>query len=60
LTSGINVVPQIKAKPSSIKALNEIGRYAIGVQWSDGHDSGIYYYNFLREVCPCPTCRGGR
>jgi DUF971 family protein len=37
-----------------------IGRYAINFVWSDGHDSGIYSYNFLREACPCPICRGQR
>ena len=49
-------MPQVKAKPSSIKALNEIGRYAIGVQWSDGHDS-IYPLENLRRHCPCLSCK---
>lgn len=30
-----------------------VGRYAISIQWSDGHDSGIYSYQTLRAVCPC-------
>ena len=30
-----------------------VGRYAINIQWSDGHDSGIYSYQTLRNVCPC-------
>ena len=37
-----------------------VGRYAINFVWSDGHDSGIYSYTFLREACPCVTCRGNR
>ena len=32
-----------------------VGRYAISIQWSDGHDSGIYSYQTLRSLCPC--CR---
>lgn len=35
-----------------------VGRYAINFLWSDGHDSGIYSYHFLRATCPCPSCRG--
>jgi DUF971 family protein len=33
-----------------------VGRYAVSVEWSDGHDSGIYSYQTLRELCPCPLC----
>lgn len=33
-----------------------VGRYALGVQWSDGHDSGIYSYETLRSLCPCDGC----
>jgi DUF971 family protein len=34
-----------------------VGRYAVSIQWSDGHDTGIYSYQTLREICPCPACR---
>ena len=34
-----------------------VGRYAISIQWSDGHDTGIYSYRTLRELCPCSRCR---
>jgi DUF971 family protein len=37
-----------------------VGRYAISIQWSDGHDAGIYSYRTLRELCPCPQCRPAR
>ena len=30
-----------------------IGRYAISIQWSDGHNTGIYAYDRLRKMCPC-------
>jgi DUF971 family protein len=35
-----------------------VGRYGIGVEWSDGHDTGIYAFERLRELCPCDACRG--
>jgi len=33
-----------------------VGRYAISIQWSDRHDTGIYSYDTLRELCPCAQC----
>jgi ATP-binding protein involved in chromosome partitioning len=35
-----------------------VGAYAIRIDWSDGHSTGIYTYEFLREICPCERCRG--
>jgi DUF971 family protein len=46
----------IKSKTPKIKGLNEVGRYAVGVQWVDGHDS-IFPLENLRRGCPCDSCR---
>ncbi len=27
-----------------------IGRYAISIQWSDGHNTGIYSFEYLRKL----------
>lgn len=35
------------AKPNSAEA---IGRYAIKFKWADGHESGIYSWDFLRRL----------
>ncbi|HXU44525.1 MAG TPA: DUF971 domain-containing protein [Thermoanaerobaculia bacterium] len=35
-----------------------VGNYAISIVWSDGHATGIYRYELLRELCPCPSCGG--
>jgi DUF971 family protein len=29
-----------------------VGGYALRVEFSDGHDTGIYSFNYLREICP--------
>ena len=29
-----------------------VGNYAIKIEWSDKHDSGIYSFEYLREICP--------
>jgi DUF971 family protein len=52
--------PVLKAGEIQVTEVKPVGRYAINFVWSDGHDSGIYSYSFLREACPCPTCRGGK
>jgi DUF971 family protein len=30
-----------------------MGAYAILLVWEDGHDSGIYRWEYLRDLCPC-------
>ena len=46
---------QIKAK-----AIAVVGNYALQFQWSDGHGTGIYAYDFLRDVCGCDACKKPR
>ncbi len=33
-----------------------VGRYAVQIYWSDGHSTGIYSFDYLRSLCPCPEC----
>ncbi len=33
--------------------IESVGRYGIRIQWSDGHNTGIYTFKFLKEICPC-------
>ena len=37
-----------------------VGNYAIRINWSDGHSSGIYSFEHLRMICQCPECRKGQ
>jgi len=37
-----------------------VGAYAIRIDWSDGHSTGIYTYEYLAEICPCDACRRAR
>lgn len=41
------------------RAIHRVGRYALGFDWSDGHSTGIYPFEYLREICPCPECEAG-
>lgn len=35
-------------------SIETVGRYAIQIEWSDGHSTGIYPFDRLRELAP-PT-----
>ena len=37
--------------------VDEVGAYAIQIQWSDGHSSGIYSFDHLRHICNCAECK---
>ena len=41
-----------------ILAARIVGNYALHIEWSDGHSTGIYSFDFLRRTCPCPACAG--
>jgi DUF971 family protein len=33
-----------------INKLWPVGQYALGIAWADGHDSGIYSFDYLRQL----------
>ncbi len=37
-----------------------VGNYAIRINWSDGHNSGIYSYEHFRRICPCDECKAAQ
>jgi DUF971 family protein len=45
------------AKPVSAEG---VGKYAIKFNWNDGHQLGIYSWQWLRDICPCEGCRENR
>jgi ATP-binding protein involved in chromosome partitioning len=51
-----------KAVPESVRAraIRLVGQYAINVDWSDGHSTGIYNFRDLRANCPCADCEAAR
>jgi DUF971 family protein len=52
-------VAQRSPEATHVERLSEVGRYALGVQWGDGHDSILPYRN-LRRACPCEPCAAMR
>lgn len=57
---------EIKPKPQTLLPMYEaparpvevtpVGKYAVKFKWSDGHEAGIYSWEYLRRVCNCETC----
>jgi len=37
-----------------------VGNYAIRFSWNDGHQHGIYSWDYLRTWCPCAECHATR
>jgi DUF971 family protein len=33
-----------------LRDIEQVGNYAIGLTWGDGHSAGIYSFRFLREL----------
>jgi prepilin-type processing-associated H-X9-DG protein len=48
-------LPMFKPKAKA-KAATAVGNYAIQITFTDGHATGIYSYDHLRTICPCPEC----
>lgn len=36
--------------------LEPVGYYAYKIVWSDGHDSGLFTLEYLRDLCECEVC----
>ena len=49
------VLPMYTPPPKPAGA-HGVGRYAIQLNWMDGHSSGIYSWDYLRRHCQCPEC----
>ena len=48
-------LPMFKPKPRA-QAATVVGNYAVQISFTDGHSTGIYSYDHLRNICPCAEC----
>ena len=39
--------------PKNIKQVDES---TLGISWNDGHDTGLYTHELLRQLCECSAC----
>jgi DUF971 family protein len=49
------VLPMFKPRPTA-RGAKTVGNYALQIDFSDGHTTGIYSYDYLRTICPCEEC----
>ena len=49
--------PESPVEPIEIQP---VGNYGISIHWTDRHATGIYRFEFLREICPCKECVAAR
>jgi len=50
-------MPLEDTSATRLRSIEAMGIYAITIEWEDGHHYGIYNWNYLRALCPCPVCR---
>ena len=42
--------------PPRPEEITPVGKYALKFKWNDGHESGIYSWDYLRRQCQCTIC----
>lgn len=54
---GVDGLLATMARPDlTARDIQTVGRYALHIVFADGHDGGIFTFDMLREMCPCPQC----
>ena len=52
---GMPILPMFKERVKA-RAAKTVGSYAIQIEFTDGHSTGIFSFDFLRSICPCGDC----
>lgn len=50
----------IDVPDAKLAEISAVGNYAIQFRWEDGHSTGIYTFDYLRSLCPCPECAASK
>jgi DUF971 family protein len=56
-SSGSSPSLALAMAPPALVGLEEVGRYAVRLRWSDGHSAGLFDLRLLRALCPCEACQ---
>jgi DUF971 family protein len=49
-TLALPIISAAEAQPLQIRGMKPVGNYAYSIAFSDEHDTGIYTFEFLREL----------
>lgn len=52
--------PTLSEAQTQLTDLTPVGNYAVAPVWADGHSTGFYTFDLLRDRCPCPECTSRR
>lgn len=55
--SPLRVLPASAPERAVLADVSWVGWYAFRLTWEDGHDTGLYSLEYLRDLCPCESCR---
>ena len=45
--------PTLTDAQTTLTDLSMVGGYAVAPTWADGHHTGFYTFERLRDACPC-------
>ena len=51
--SRLTILPGNYSKPIQVVSAELVGNYALRIEWSDQHGSGIYSFEYLRQITLC-------
>ena len=52
--TALNILPGNYAQPLTVVKAELVGNYALQIDWSDDHGSGIYSFEYLWSIRPDP------
>lgn len=52
-----SLLPVLTPGQYELEGVEVVGNYALQLIWRDGHRTGIYTYDYLRQICECDECR---
>ena len=51
---GLTVLSMAEARPLTVTGMRPVGNYAYSIEFSDGHDTGIFTLELLRKLGGAP------
>jgi DUF971 family protein len=56
LKGRLDFIDKLSPDEFVLTSLEPVGLYALKPTWKDGHDTGLYTYDWLRALCECEVC----
>jgi DUF971 family protein len=59
-TNPFHVLGAANPAAADLRDIEAVGNYGLRFTWRDGHQAGIFTFEYLREICPCADCKAAR